>query len=377
MRGLKMYEKEFGLAHLYGKDWSWSTSDDYDTFRSVYDNTISDKEFKGKPKDCSSTLMTREQVNDLLDLSLFLSKDQSLPFRERLLHKMRRLMLSLLRYGCLRARADVANILKIEITQISDDMLDFQMKRDYKSHKITADKKVVLKPSRFVVGAEDVQILNEIIQHHPSFTPEEIAEEVERVRKVKQDTTMKARTKQNKSVLLFERLWLRPLNNVQPNNQVWFAKMPVGEHFAADAVKEYIPTLLQTSSHFSGCENQKFTNTSIRKSHNDALVDAEAPLVIQQESLAQNTKAYAKGPSHPINKLKVAEVISGKRTQWNEELVHPPHHQTRLPFKKRAFQNYQQGNKENLNIQNHPTADQSFTFSFSKGDAKFDFSFRL
>ena len=71
------------------------------------------------------------------------------------------------------------------------------MKRDYKSHKITADKKVVLKPSRFVVGAEDVQILNEIIQHHPSFTPEEIAEEVERVRKVKQDTTMKARTKQN------------------------------------------------------------------------------------------------------------------------------------------------------------------------------------
>ena len=251
------------------------------------------------------------------------------------------------------------------------------MKRDYKSHKITADKKVVLKPSRFVVGAEDVQIWNEIIQHHPSFTPEEIAEEVERVRKVKQDTTMKARTKQNKSVLLFERLWLRPLNNVQPNDQVWFAKMPVGEHFAADAVKEYIPTLLQTSSHFSGCENQKFTNTSIRKSHNDALVDAEAPLVIQQESLAQNTKAYAKGPSHPINKLKVAEVISGKRTQWNEELVHPPHHQTRLPFKKRAFQNYQQGNNENLNIQNHPTADQSFTFSFSKGDAKFDFSFRL
>ena len=50
MRGMKMYEKEFGLAHLYGKDWSWSTSDDYDTFRSVYDTTISDKEFKGNRK---------------------------------------------------------------------------------------------------------------------------------------------------------------------------------------------------------------------------------------------------------------------------------------------------------------------------------------
>ena len=76
------------------------TSDAYDTFRAVYDNTISEKEFKGKLKDCAATLMTREQVNDLLDLSLFLSKDHSLPFRERLLHKMRCLMLSLLRYGC-------------------------------------------------------------------------------------------------------------------------------------------------------------------------------------------------------------------------------------------------------------------------------------
>ena len=69
--------------------------------------------------------------------------------------------------------------------------------------------------------------------------PEGIAEEVERVRKVKQDTTMRAHSKQNKSVLLFERLWLRPLNNVQLNDPVWFAKMPVGEHFAADAVKDY------------------------------------------------------------------------------------------------------------------------------------------
>ena len=46
MRGLKMYKKEFGLAHIYGKDWSWSTSDAYDTFRAVYDHTISEKEFK-------------------------------------------------------------------------------------------------------------------------------------------------------------------------------------------------------------------------------------------------------------------------------------------------------------------------------------------
>jgi hypothetical protein len=69
-------------------------------------------------------------------------------------------------------------------------------------------------------------------------------------------------------------------------------------------------------------------------------------------------------------------VISGKRTQWNEELVHPPHRQTRLPFKKRSFHNSAQDD-ENLNIQNIPTTEQSITFSFSKGDAKFDFSFCL
>ena len=40
----------------------------------VYEKKNSEKEFKGKPKDCASTFMTREQVNDLLGLSLFLPK---------------------------------------------------------------------------------------------------------------------------------------------------------------------------------------------------------------------------------------------------------------------------------------------------------------
>ena len=128
------------------------------------------------------------------------------------------------------------------------------------------------------------------------------------------DKSLKAKKKQNKLIPLYDRFFLWPLNNVQPNDAVWFAKTPVGEHFATEIVKHYIPALLVQSPHFAGCEELKFTNTSIRKSHNDALVDADAPLIIQQESLAQNTKAYPKGPSHPINKLKVAEVISGKRT---------------------------------------------------------------
>ena len=160
---------------------------------------------------------------------------------------------------------------------------------------------------------------------------------------------------------------------------MWFAKTPVGEHFVAEIVKHYIQVLLVQSPHFAGCEELKFTNTSIRKSHNDTLVDADAPLIIQQESLAQNTKAYAKGPSHPINKLKVAEVISGKRTSWNQKLkqTSSSNEMGRLPFKKCAVipPNIPSPrlpfNDENSN------PNSTFNFSFSKGDAKFDFQFRL
>ena len=98
------------------------------------------------------------------------------------------------------------------------------------------------------------------------------------------------------------------------------------------------------------------------------------------ESLAQNTKAYAKGPSHLINKLKVTEVISGKQTSWNQELKQTStssNKMDRLPLKKRTVipPNIPSPrlpfNDENSN------PNSTFNFSFSKGDAKFDFQFCL
>ena len=140
--------------------------------------------------------MTREHA-----LSLSLSEDLTVSFRDRLLHKARYLMQSILRYGCLRARADVSNILRGELEQVAPDMLNFQMLRKFKSHKITSDKRVVLKPSRFVVGTHNVLVWKEFMQHLPLFSKEEISEEKKRVRLVELDKSLKAKKNRTSSSL--------------------------------------------------------------------------------------------------------------------------------------------------------------------------------
>ena len=104
-------------------------------------------------------------------------------------------MQSILRYGCLRARADVSNILRGELKKSAPDMLNFQVLRKFKSHKITSDKRVVLKPSRFVVGTHNVLVWKEFMQHLPLFSEEEISEEKKRVRLVELDKSLKAKKK--------------------------------------------------------------------------------------------------------------------------------------------------------------------------------------
>ena len=161
----------------------------------------------------------------------------------------------------------MSNILRGELVQVAPDMLNFQMLRKFKSHKITSDKRVVLKPSRFVVGTHNVLVWKEFMQHLPLFSEEEISEEKKRVRLVELYKSLKAKKNQNKLIPLCDRLFLRPLNNVQPNDAVWFSKTPVREHFATEIVKNYIPALLVQSPHFAGCEELKLTNPSIHKSH--------------------------------------------------------------------------------------------------------------
>ena len=64
-------------------------------------------------------------------------------------------------------------------------------------------------------------------------------------------------------------------------------------------------------------EGQKFTNTSLRKFHTEKLTDAGAPLIIQQQSLAQNTRFYTRGAHDMATKKKVASIVAGERKTWH------------------------------------------------------------
>ena len=75
--------------------------------------------------------------------------------------------------------------------------------------------------------------------------------------------------------------------------------------------------MLQSNHPLFQDKKQKFTNTSLRKYHNDALSEAGAPIIVQQESLAQNTRAYAKKATDGANKQKVAQIIAGEQKTWH------------------------------------------------------------
>ena len=177
------------------------------------------------------------------------------------------------------------------------------MKRPSKSHKITSKKKVVKKPSRFIEGEEYVLVLTEILNHRPVFQVPNIPEQDTSADaaddKLKEPPIITILPNNKKAhqkklrVLPHLRLWLKIIPDCVETDLCYFTQEPKGEKKVADAVSAYIPFLTQTHPLFSD-STQKFTNTSLRKFHNDALSKAGAPIIVQQESLAQNTKAYAK-----------------------------------------------------------------------------------
>ena len=60
-------------------------------------------------------------------------------------------------------------------------------------------------------------------------------------------------------------------------------------------------------------EDLKFTNTSLCKFHTEKLANAGAPLLIQQQSLAQNTRFYTRGAHDMATKRKVAAIVAGEK----------------------------------------------------------------
>ena len=382
-RGLKLYEKQYNLVWRYGRDWSWSTDVEYQQLNAALDQKITELEFESN-EDHSSQIMSLQQFRVLKTYTWELANKSTLPFPEQLLHMQRYLMQGVLSFGCLRARDDLAWCRTDEFTVLSPHRILFDMKRKFKSHKITSEKKVVKKPSRFIEGEEYVKVYNLIVQHRPTF-PEELkidpqieetdcpTEDTVQQSTVQQPNIKKAH-KQTKHTPPHLRLWLKIIPDCQESDPCYFTQELKAEKKVADAVSAYIPHLRQTHPLFA--EPQKFTNTSLRKFHTDALSEAGAPIIVQQESLAQNTKAYAKKASHVDNKEKVAQIVAGSRATWHSPVCEnkfPPTTIKSLPFKKRkiiSFSDVQQ--KENIPPV-IPTTPKHFSVKFSSGDTTFEF----
>ena len=66
-------------------------------------------------------------------------------YTDYLLHAIMFFIQGLLVFGCLRAREETAACILGEFNILDEQTIEFQMKRDYKSHKLDANYKVVHK----------------------------------------------------------------------------------------------------------------------------------------------------------------------------------------------------------------------------------------
>ena len=131
---------------------------------SALDNTTYNNEF-----DKPVAIMTKNQFEALHALTWELANDTTLSFSERFKHKLRYFMQRTVAFGCLCAREDLAKCRTDEFVMVSSDCLEFQMKRTFKSHRLTSSKKVVHKPARYIYGDRYAQIFQEIMMHRPQF----------------------------------------------------------------------------------------------------------------------------------------------------------------------------------------------------------------
>ena len=411
-RALKLYEKQNKLVDTYGRDWCLWDDVEYDQMNGILDQTTEDNEF-GIVHDKSSTIMSVQEFEALHAYTWKQATDMTLSFAERLKHKQHYLMQGTVAFGCLRAREDLAECRTDEFINITDIQMEFQMKRPFKSHKITSSKKIVHKPSRYIRGQRYVQIFRELLTHRPTFETKpqpsltDLSAEVPQPSQapVKTDppapvpqpsqAPLKSKKKKNIRTKITTptelRLWLHVLPNCKESDEVHFKKEPMGERPVAKCVSDYIPALQATNPLFSDT-NRRFTNSSLRKFHNDSLSEAGAPIIVQQESLAQNTRAYARSATHPTHKQKVAEIVAGERKTWHSppQTFHttkttPLHTSSTLPLKKRELCVPMEVNNENHPVTftstNQPvifsTNDNFFKLQFTNGQSTFSFEGKL
>ena len=70
--------------------------------------------------------------------------------------------------------------------------------------------------------------------------------------------------------------------------------------------------MLREKNHPLFLKDFKYTISSLRKFHLEKLADANAPLLIQQASLAQNTRHYSRGAHNLEKKLRLQKLFQEK-----------------------------------------------------------------
>ena len=359
-RALKLYEKKNKLIDHYGADWSWRNSTQYSQLRGALDRETVKNEMGLSPSktDRAVDFMSEAQFFALLQELWNLSENGLLPFSTRLKYKLWYFILGVISFGCLRGREEIAYCLREEFEVISGGTISFQMKRPFKSHKLTANKKITRKPARFIVGE----------RFHSCF-----------------DTIMSHRNPQQ----AHDRIFVHPLSNISQQSDIWWSCEPMGENPIGDITKK-ATKLLQKAGHELFSADERFTNSSLRKYHSDKLMQANAPLIHQQASLAQNVRAYTekrkqKKENSDETQLKIAQIVAGERNVW-----HSPQKENctlqdaskptcnlpsgRLPFKKRIV--LATSAQQNIGEQPSNTPKQMH-FSFSNSSSNFSFTFDL
>ena len=289
MRGMKMYEKQHDLILLYG-DWTWSKTPFYEQTKAALKSVTKKIESAISPSKLSkaSEFMSDEQLAQLHDFTWELSENPALTFEERLKHKQAYLMQGLGKFECLRGRDELAMTQTDEPEIIDDDHIMFQMKRPFKSQKLGSDMTIRHKESMILKGSRYVQCLLLFLNNRPVHL----------------------------ATHLSLRLFLKPVKGVSPNSSVFYQAKVQGKEFCSKIVSLYA-NKLHDNKHPLFAEEHKFTNTSLRKFHTEKLANAGAPLLIQQQSLAQNTRFYTRGAHDMATKRKVAAIVAGEKKTWH------------------------------------------------------------
>jgi hypothetical protein len=344
MRACKMYEVQMGLTRCYGADWSWAKDPEYRQLRAALKRVTIDSEIKMDPsaKTTKADFMSEEQLHVLLDY-VWNEAEKAESYSIKLMHFIHYFILSLLLFSCLRGRDEIAMCTADEITAIDENTLLFQMKRDYKSHKLNAQMNVIHKPSRLLLGKKLVQIYEVL-------------------------------TNKRKPGKHVHRLFLKPLPSAHSNSQYIWSDVPIGKSMVGETVQFYVKQLVLFHPLFR--DGLHFTNTSLRKYHCNRLSDAGAPLIVQQASLAQNTRAYARGDNDMATKLKVANIVAGNVRSWHE---HTTHSESNMPYPKKTKVYCHEVQDENKPPSSVSTSnvDGFLKINITKGDSNFNLEYKL